>query len=79
VVVNLNLNAAAIDENLIHDVAQVDLTGAGAQAAAQARILQNPVLKKNADDVPSPSPPTCPRTSSRPPRSSRRCPGPGSR
>lgn len=53
VVVNLNVNAATIDDNLIHDFAQVDMTGAGAQAAAQAQILQNPALKKNADDVPT--------------------------
>jgi peptide/nickel transport system substrate-binding protein len=50
-VVNLNVNAATIDDNLIHNFAQVDMTGAGAQAAAQAQILQNPALKKNADDV----------------------------
>jgi peptide/nickel transport system substrate-binding protein len=53
VVVNLNVDAATIDDNLIHDFAQVDLTGAGAQAAAQAQILQNPALQANADDVPT--------------------------
>jgi peptide/nickel transport system substrate-binding protein len=53
VVVNLNVDAATIDDNLIHDFAQVDLTGAGAQAAAQAQILQNPALKAHADDVPT--------------------------
>ena len=52
-VFNLNVNAATIDENLIHDFAQVDVTGAGINAAAQAQILQNPALKKNADDVPT--------------------------
>lgn len=52
-VFNLNINAATIDENLIHDFAQVDMTGAGINAAAQAQILQNPALKKNADDVPT--------------------------
>ena len=52
-VFNLNINATTIDENLIHDFAQVDVTGAGINAAAQAQILQNPALKKNADDVPT--------------------------
>jgi peptide/nickel transport system substrate-binding protein len=53
VVVNLNIDAGTIDENLIRDFAQVDMTGAGAQAAAQAHILEDPALKKNADDVPT--------------------------
>ena len=52
-VVNLNVNAAIIDDNLIHNFAQVDLTGTGAQAAAQAQILQDPALMKNADDAPT--------------------------
>jgi hypothetical protein len=42
VVVNLNIDAGTIDENLIRDFAQVDMTGAGAQAAAQAHILEDP-------------------------------------
>jgi peptide/nickel transport system substrate-binding protein len=50
-VFNLNVNANMIDNNLIHNFAQVEQTGDGVQAAARAQILANPSLKKNADDV----------------------------
>jgi peptide/nickel transport system substrate-binding protein len=52
-VVNLNINPATIDSNLIRNYAQVDLTPGGVQAAAQAQILQDPVLKADTDDVPT--------------------------
>jgi peptide/nickel transport system substrate-binding protein len=52
-VFNLNINAATIDNNLIHNFAQVDQTGTGVQAAARAQILASSSLKNNADDVPT--------------------------
>jgi peptide/nickel transport system substrate-binding protein len=52
-VFNLNVNAATIDNNLIHNFAQVDETGTGVQAAARAQILASPSLKNNADNVPT--------------------------
>jgi peptide/nickel transport system substrate-binding protein len=51
IVVNLNVNADAIDQNLLHNFAQIDQAGTGVQAAARATILSNPSLKANADDV----------------------------
>ena len=53
VVFTMAVNADTIDDNLIHNFAQVDITGGGAQPATQAQILQNPALKKDADDVPT--------------------------
>jgi peptide/nickel transport system substrate-binding protein len=51
IVVNLNVNADTIDQNLIHNNADLDLAGTGVQAAARADILSSTSLKKNADDV----------------------------
>lgn len=51
IVVNLNVNADTIDQNLFHNFAQVDQAGTGAQAAGRATILSSPSLKANADDV----------------------------
>ena len=51
IVFNLNVNADTIDQNLIHNNADLDLAGTGVQAAARADILSNPSLKKNADNV----------------------------
>jgi peptide/nickel transport system substrate-binding protein len=51
IVVNLNVNADTIDQNLLHNFAQVDQAGTGVQAAARATILSSPSLKANADDV----------------------------
>ena len=51
IVVNLNVNADIIDNNLIHNFAQVDQAGSGVQAAARAQILGSPSLKRNADNV----------------------------
>jgi peptide/nickel transport system substrate-binding protein len=53
IVVNLHVGAGAIDNNLIHGFAQVDLGGTGVQAAARAQILASPPLKNNADNVPT--------------------------
>jgi peptide/nickel transport system substrate-binding protein len=50
IVVNLNVNADTVDQNLIHNFADVDLPGTGVQAAARAQILGSPSLKQNADD-----------------------------
>jgi peptide/nickel transport system substrate-binding protein len=51
IVVNLNVNADAIDQNLLHNFAQIDQAGTGVQAAARASILSSQSLKANADDV----------------------------
>jgi peptide/nickel transport system substrate-binding protein len=53
IVVNLNVNPDMVDANLIHNFAQVNLDGTGVQAAARAQVLTSPVLKSNADDVPT--------------------------
>ena len=50
-VFNLNVNADTIDNNLIHNFADVDMAGTGVQAAARADILSSPSLKKNADNA----------------------------
>ncbi len=50
VVVNLNVNADTIDNNLIHNFADLDLAGTGVQAAARGQVLSSPSLKKNADN-----------------------------
>src|SRR6202040_3680449 len=51
IVVNLNVNAARIDQNLIHNFADVDLAGTGVGTAARAQILASPSVKKNADNA----------------------------
>jgi len=50
-VFNLNVNADTIDNNLIHNFADVDMAGTGVQAAARADILSSPSLKNNADNA----------------------------
>jgi peptide/nickel transport system substrate-binding protein len=50
VVVNLNVNAADIDNRLLAGDIQVDLDGTGVQSAARAHILSSPTLMKNADN-----------------------------
>ncbi len=50
-VFNLNINADTIDNNLIHNFADIDQAGTGVQAAARAQILSTPSLKKNADNA----------------------------
>ena len=51
IVFNLNVNADTIDNNLIHNFADVDMAGTGVQAAARADILSSPSLKNNADNA----------------------------
>jgi peptide/nickel transport system substrate-binding protein len=53
IVVNLNVNADRIDQNLIHNFADLDLFGIGVGAAARAQILASASLKKNADNAPT--------------------------
>jgi peptide/nickel transport system substrate-binding protein len=50
IVVNLNVNANSIDNNLLSNYADVDMGGTGVQTAARARILSSPTLKSQADD-----------------------------
>jgi peptide/nickel transport system substrate-binding protein len=52
IVVDLNVNAADVDNRLIAGDAQVDFQGSGVQAAARAKILSSPSLMKNADAGP---------------------------
>jgi peptide/nickel transport system substrate-binding protein len=52
IVVDLNVNAADVDNRLLAGDAQVDFQGSGVQAAARAKILSNPSLMKNADAAP---------------------------
>jgi peptide/nickel transport system substrate-binding protein len=51
IVFNLNVNADTIDNNLIHNFADIDMAGTGVQAAARADILSSPNLRKNADNA----------------------------
>jgi peptide/nickel transport system substrate-binding protein len=51
IVVNLNVNADRIDQNLIHNFAHLDLSGTGVGTAARAQILASASLKKNADNA----------------------------
>jgi peptide/nickel transport system substrate-binding protein len=50
-VFTLNVNADTLDNNLIHNFADVDIAGTGVQAAARADILSDPSLRKNADNA----------------------------
>jgi|HubBroStandDraft_1064217.scaffolds.fasta_scaffold02646_5 ABC-type transport system substrate-binding protein len=50
IVVNLNINQADLDNNLIAGNADIDAYGAGVGPAAQARILSTPSLKADADN-----------------------------
>ena len=50
IVVNMNVNQADIDNNLIAGNADIDAYGAGVGPAAQARILGSSSLKANADN-----------------------------
>ena len=51
IVINLNVNADRIDQNLVHNFADLDLSGTGVQTAARAQILASTSLKKNADSA----------------------------
>jgi peptide/nickel transport system substrate-binding protein len=50
-VFNLNVNADTIDNNLLHNFAELDMAGTGVQAAARAQILASPSLRNNADNA----------------------------
>jgi peptide/nickel transport system substrate-binding protein len=50
-VFRLNVNADAIDNNLLHNFAELDMAGTGVQAAARAQILSKPSLRSNADNA----------------------------
>src|SRR5215469_10646790 len=49
IVVNLNVNANTIDNNLIANYADVDMAGTGVQTAARAKILTSASLKADSD------------------------------
>ena len=51
IVVNLNVNADRIDQDLIHNFADLDLAGTGVGTTARAQILASASLKKNTDDA----------------------------
>jgi peptide/nickel transport system substrate-binding protein len=48
--VSLNVNADDIDNRIIAGDLDIDVAGTGVQPAAQARVLQDPTLKANADN-----------------------------
>lgn len=50
IIVNLNVNAADIDNRLLHGDIQVDQAGSGVQAAARAQILSSSSLKASSDN-----------------------------
>ena len=50
IIVNLNVNAADIDNRLLAGDIQVDQAGSGVQAAARARILSSSSLKATSDN-----------------------------
>ena len=52
VVINLNVNAADLDNRLLAGDVDIDAQGIGVQAATRAKILSNPSLQKNADASP---------------------------
>jgi peptide/nickel transport system substrate-binding protein len=51
IVFRLNVNADTIDNNLIHDFADIDMAGTGVQTAARSQILSTPSLRNNADNA----------------------------
>jgi ABC-type transport system substrate-binding protein len=51
IVVNFNVNADTIDNELLAGTLDVDLAGTGVQAAARAKILSSKSLMVNADDT----------------------------
>ena len=52
VVINLNVNAADLDNRLLAGDVDIDAQGIGVQAATRAKILSNPSLEKDADASP---------------------------
>ena len=51
IIVTLNVNAQDLDNRLMAGDLDVDAQGIGVQAAARAKILSSPSLKKDADNV----------------------------
>ena len=51
IVANVNVNASTLDNELFSGQADIDVSGTGVSPADQARVLTNPSLKQNADDV----------------------------
>lgn len=51
IVVNLNVNANTIDNNLMANYADIDMDGTGVQTAARAKILTSSSLKTDADNA----------------------------
>jgi ABC-type transport system substrate-binding protein len=51
IIVNLNVNSAQIDGQLLAGGVQMDQSGGGVQAATRAEILSHSSLKANADDA----------------------------
>ncbi len=51
IVVNFNVSANTIDNNLMSNYADVDMAGTGVQAAARTKILTNTALKADSDDA----------------------------
>jgi peptide/nickel transport system substrate-binding protein len=52
VIINLNVNAADLDNRLLAGDVDIDAQGIGVQAATRAKILSNPSLEKDADASP---------------------------
>ncbi len=50
IVVTMNVNANDIDNRLMANDLDIDMTGTGVQAAARAKVLSSPALMKQADD-----------------------------
>jgi peptide/nickel transport system substrate-binding protein len=50
IVVSMNINANDIDNRMLASEIDVNMAGTGAQAAARARMLASPTLKRYADD-----------------------------
>jgi peptide/nickel transport system substrate-binding protein len=50
IILKMNINAARVDQDLLHGYAQMDYAGAGVQTVARAQILTTPALKAESDD-----------------------------
>jgi len=50
IILNMNINAAKVDSDLLAGNVQMDYAGAGVQTAARAQILSTPSLKTLSDD-----------------------------
>jgi peptide/nickel transport system substrate-binding protein len=50
IVVNMNVNASTVDNNLLANYADIDMAGTGVQTAARTKILTTPALKADSDN-----------------------------